>query len=160
MGTAADAPCLHRPYVAVKADQEAKMSNETGGASTVEGFALKRIDDMQAIHHGAVKLAAAELGVESFGVQVLDFPPGFADYPEHDHADDGQEEVYVVLAGSAQFTIDERSVALDGSQMLRIAPGTRRKLVSGPQGVRVLAVGRTVGGGYRRPAEFELEPRR
>jgi uncharacterized cupin superfamily protein len=55
-----------------------------------------------AIHHDLVKLAAAELGVESFGMQVLDLPPDFREYPEHDHADDGQEEVYVVLRGSGQ----------------------------------------------------------
>ena len=48
-------------------------------------FTLKQIDELASIHNGAVKLAADELGVESFGMQVLDFPAGFADYPEHDH---------------------------------------------------------------------------
>jgi hypothetical protein len=33
-----------------------------------------------------VKLAADELGVLSFALQVLDPPPGFAAYREHDQA--------------------------------------------------------------------------
>jgi hypothetical protein len=53
-------------------------------------FTFKTIDQLHSIHGGAVKLAAAELGIESFGLQVLDFPAGFDRYPEHDHAQDGQ----------------------------------------------------------------------
>jgi hypothetical protein len=69
-------------------------------------YTVKAIDDLAGIHDGLVKLAGAELGVQSFGLQVLDFPAGFAHYPEHDHSEDGQEEVYVVLQGSAEFTVD------------------------------------------------------
>jgi hypothetical protein len=50
------------------------------------GFVVKPIDEIEAIHHGIVKLAGAELGVESFGIQVFDLPPRVADYPEHDHS--------------------------------------------------------------------------
>ncbi len=60
------------------------------------GHTLKRIDDMEAAYRGGFKRARAELGVESFGVQVIDMPPSFEHYPEHDHAEDGQEEVYLV----------------------------------------------------------------
>ena len=66
-------------------------------------YTVKTIDELESIHHGAVKLAGAELGIRSFGMQVLDFPAGFTDYPEHDHAEDGQEEVYVVLRGRSRF---------------------------------------------------------
>ena len=59
-------------------------------------YAVKRIDDMDAIYGGAFKRARAELGIRSFGLQVLDLPPNADSYPEHDHAEDGQEEVYVV----------------------------------------------------------------
>src|SRR5437764_14261629 len=106
--------------------------------SAMSNYTVKHIDELAALHHGAVKLVGAELGIESFGVQVLTFPAGFADYPEHDHADDGQEEVYVVLDGSGEFTIDGESVAVDPSQLLRVAPSARRKLTPGPGGVRLL----------------------
>ena len=120
----------------------------------MSGYTLRSIDELEAIHHGAVKLAAAELGVRSFGMQVLDFPGGFSDYPEHDHAEDTQEEVYVVLRGSATFEIDGQSESLEPGQILRIAPEARRKLTPGPDGVRVLAIGCTVSRPYERPADF------
>jgi mannose-6-phosphate isomerase-like protein (cupin superfamily) len=120
----------------------------------MDAFALKRVDELAAINHGAVKLAGDELGVRSFGLQVLDFPAGFADYPEHDHADDGQEEVYVVLEGAAEFTIGGERVDAEAGTLVRVDPAARRKLVPGPYGVRVLAIGRAVAGEYERPEAF------
>ncbi|HET8527572.1 MAG TPA: cupin domain-containing protein [Gaiellaceae bacterium] len=122
----------------------------------MDGCTVKRIDDLTAIHHGAVKLAADELGVRSFGLQVLDFPAGFDAYPEHDHAEDGQEEVYVVLEGSAEFTVAGEPVAAETGSMIRVAPGVRRKLVPGAYGVRVLAIGSVLEGTYERPDDFRV----
>jgi uncharacterized cupin superfamily protein len=75
------------------------------------GFTFKATDEVGVIHEGLVKLAGAELGVESFGMQVLVFPGGLEHYPEHDHSADGMEEVYVVLRGSAEFEVDCERVA-------------------------------------------------
>ena len=121
----------------------------------MDGFTLKRIDELAAINHGAVRLAGAELGVESFGLQVLDFPAGFAHYPEHDHSEDGQEEVYVVLAGSAEFAVAGERVEAQAGSMIRVGPRSRRTLVPGPDGVQILAIG-CAPGGYERPAPFRL----
>lgn len=117
-------------------------------------FAVSPIDAMPQVLDGAVKLAGAHLGVESFGLQVLDFPAGFADYHAHDHADDGQEEVYVVLRGSARFEVAGEEVPLDPGRMLRVGPGTMRRLEPGPDGVRLLAIGCTPGRPYERPEWF------
>jgi mannose-6-phosphate isomerase-like protein (cupin superfamily) len=87
-------------------------------------------------------------------MQVLDFPAGFADYPEHDHSEDGQEEVYVVLDGHADFVIDGEELAVSRGQMLKVDAGTRRKLYPGPDGVRILAIGCTPGEIYERPEDF------
>ena len=122
-------------------------------------YRLKRIDELESIHHGAVKLAADELGVESFGLQVLDFPAGFAGYPEHDHAEDGQEEVYVVLHGSAEFEVAGTRLTADAGSLLRVGPESRRTLVPGPDGVRILAIGCAPGGTYERPDDFRLAAR-
>jgi mannose-6-phosphate isomerase-like protein (cupin superfamily) len=124
----------------------------------MEMFRLKRIDELASINGGAVKLAGDELGVESFGLQVLDLPPGFADYPEHDHTHDGQEEVYVVLAGNAELTVDGEHVTADAGTIVRVEAAARRRLVPGPAGVRVLAIGCATGG-YDRPDAFRVEAR-
>jgi mannose-6-phosphate isomerase-like protein (cupin superfamily) len=106
-----------------------------------------------------VKLAGDELGVQSFGLQVLDFPADFADYPEHDHAEDGQEEVYVVLEGSGVFDVAGERVPVDAGAMLRVDAESRRNLVAGPEGVRILAIGCATGGAYERPEAFRLAGR-
>jgi mannose-6-phosphate isomerase-like protein (cupin superfamily) len=120
----------------------------------METYRSRSIDELESIHGGAVKLAADELGVETFGMQVLDFPAGFAGYPEHDHADDGQEEVYVLLRGSADFEIDGERVPAGPGTMLWVGPRGRRTLVPGPDGVRILAIGCAPGGTYERPDDF------
>jgi mannose-6-phosphate isomerase-like protein (cupin superfamily) len=122
----------------------------------MSNYTVKRIDDMEAIFHGSFKRAAAELGVESFGMQIFDMPPEFSDYPEHDHADDGQEEVYLVLRGTAELEVDGQRFTLDPGCAARVGPGTSRKLYGGPQGARLLALGAAPGKIYSRPADFEL----
>jgi mannose-6-phosphate isomerase-like protein (cupin superfamily) len=122
-------------------------------------FKVKRIDELASIHHGAVKLAGDELSVRSFGLQVLDFPGGFADYPEHDHSEDGQEEVYVVLEGSAEFNIAGEQVVAETGCMLWVGSESKRKLVAGPHGVRILAIGCTPTGSYERPEDFRVTAR-
>src|SRR5712692_6410769 len=97
-------------------------------------YTVKRIDDMEAIFGGSFRRAGAELGVESFGMQVFDMPPNFENYPEHDHGQDGQEEVYVVLRGSGAFEIEGERVPVDSERVLRVAAGTKRKLLPGPEG--------------------------
>ena len=131
-------------------------SSDQGGSVS---YVMKTIDELESIHHGAVKLAGAELGIRSFGMQVLDFPAGFSDYPEHDHSEDGQEEVYVLLEGQADFVVDGEEVALSRGEMLKVDAGTMRKLYPGPDGVRVLAIGCTPGGIYERPDDFRAGAR-
>jgi mannose-6-phosphate isomerase-like protein (cupin superfamily) len=120
------------------------------------GYTVKRIDEMEAIYNGSFKRAGAELGVESFGLQVFDMPPNFDSYPEHDHSTDGQEEVYVVLSGGGEVEIDGERVAVDRERIVRVPAGTKRRLVPGPEGMRVLALGGVPGQLYERPDPFKL----
>jgi len=120
------------------------------------GYTVKRIDEMEGIFHGSFRRAGAELGIESFGMQVFDMPAGSEHYPEHDHGEDGQEEVYVILRGSGEFEIEGERVPVDPERMIRIAAGTKRKLWPGPDGARVLALGGVPGKLYERPEPFKL----
>ncbi len=120
-------------------------------------YTVKAIDELESIHHGAIKLAGAELDIRSFGMQVLDFPAGFSDYPEHDHAEDRHEEVYVVLRGGADFIIDGEAVTISQGDLLKVDATSRRKLQPGQDGVRILAIGCTPGASYQRPEAFRSE---
>ncbi|HZU19803.1 MAG TPA: hypothetical protein VE982_01165 [Gaiellaceae bacterium] len=125
----------------------------------MNGYAVKRIDELAGIHGGAVKLAGAELGVEAFGLQVLDFPPKFAHYPAHDHAEDGQEEVYAVLEGSCTFDVAGERFDADAGTLVAVGPGRKRRIEPGEHGVRILAIGCSRGGAYTRPDDFRLAVR-
>ena len=119
-------------------------------------YTAKKIDDIEAIMQGGFKRARADLGVESFGMQVIEMPPGYDGYPEHDHAETGQEEVYLVLRGSAEVTVDGERVQLDPDTIVRVGPGAKRKIIPGDQGVRLLALGGTPGGVYEAPEITQL----
>ena len=111
-------------------------------------YTAKHIDEMEAAFGGGLKKARAELGVTSFGVQVVDLPPDYNDYPLHDHESDGQEEVYVVLRGSGEIEIEGERKELVPDVLVRVGPAAKRKLYSGPEGMRVLALGGTPGAAY------------
>ena len=119
-------------------------------------YTVKKIDEMEAIYFGAFKRVRAELGVESFGMAIIDLPPNFEDYPEHDHAKDGQEEVFFALRGSGEIEIAGERYPLDPDHVARVASGTMRKVWPGPDGLRLLAIGGVPGGDYVAPDNSKL----
>jgi hypothetical protein len=119
-------------------------------------YTVKRIDAMEGSFGGGMKKVRAELGVSSFGVQVLDFPPNFTDYPEHDHAEEGQEELYATMSGSGEIEVDGERIAISPQVIIRVGPACRRKLYSGPDGLRVLAMGAVPGKAYTINPSTEL----
>ncbi len=112
---------------------------------------ISRITEMDAGFAGHFIRARASLGVAAFGLSVLQLGPNFDGYPEHAHDVDGQEEVLVVLDGSATLQVDDVVVELDRETMVRLGPSCRRKLVAGPEGVRVLVIGGRPGHAYAAP---------
>jgi mannose-6-phosphate isomerase-like protein (cupin superfamily) len=111
---------------------------------------------METAFQGSYRRARAELGVMSFGMQVLDLPPNLTNYPTHDHSADGQEEVYIVLSGSGAVEIDGERIPLDQDTMVRIASGTPRRLITGERAMRVLALGGVPGKPYVPPEVSRL----
>ncbi len=119
-------------------------------------YAVKKIDEMEAVYGGAFKRARAELGVEAFGMQIIDMPPNYENYPEHDHAEDGQEEVFLALRGGGEIEIAGERFALDGDRVARVASGTMRKIWPGDEGIRLLVLGGKPGGVYDAPEISKL----
>ena len=94
--------------------------------------------------------------MSAFGLQVIDMPPNTDVYPEHTHAEDGQEEVYLVLRGSGEIEIDGERHALDPETMVRVAPGTNRKVFTGEEPIRMVIVGGIPGQPYEAPEVSKL----
>jgi hypothetical protein len=119
-------------------------------------YAVKKIDEMEAVYLGAFKRARAELGVEAFGLAVIDLPPDFENYPEHDHANDGQEEVFMAIRGGGEIEIEGERFPLDPEHMVRVASGTKRKIWPGSEGMRMVIVGGVPGAAYEAPDVSKL----
>ena len=122
---------------------------------------IKSLDEMESFYDGLVIRARASLGVTSWGMQVFDLPPGFDQYPNHNHAEDapvdpGQEEVYIPLAGSAVLRIDGQEHRLEPGVWARVGMAQLRQLLPGPDGFRYLALGGRPGKAFAPPAWTEL----
>ena len=54
-------------------------------------------------------LARKSLGLNAFGMNVVELPPGET-IPEHDETETDQEEVFIILSGEATMVIDGRTI--------------------------------------------------
>ena len=119
-------------------DKEAEMADIT----------VKRFDELEDPYGGRFLLARKSLGVSAWGMNVERYPAGYDDYPEHDHAGDGQEEVYVPLSGSAVLIADGEEHVLEPGMLARVGPGQKRKIVTRAQPIELLCLGGTPGAAY------------
>jgi mannose-6-phosphate isomerase-like protein (cupin superfamily) len=89
---------------------------------------------------GAVRFVRRELGLEAFGINWFELPPG-ASGLAHDERDTGQEEVNVVVRGSGTYAIDGEEVPVRAGDVVRFDPETQRCPTAGPDGLTMVAVG-------------------
>jgi uncharacterized cupin superfamily protein len=116
-----------------------------------DAYTSSRIDELPSLWDGMCKLVRTGLGLTAFGVNVLDIGP---DYTTSDHteSESGQEELYLVLRGSATMLVglpgQEERVELAPEVVARVAPEARRLFKTGPEGARLLIVGGAPGQAY------------
>jgi uncharacterized cupin superfamily protein len=93
-------------------------------------------------------LVRKSLGVTSFGINVVELPPGGA-IPEHDELERGQEEVFGVLDGQATLVVDGEEHLLRRGSFARLGTAPRRFVRNDGDGLaRVLIVSAPVTSGY------------
>jgi mannose-6-phosphate isomerase-like protein (cupin superfamily) len=83
--------------------------------------------------------ARTPLGLEESGLSLFRVAPGFRMPFGHRH--ERQEEVYVVVAGSARVKVEEEIVELRQWDALRLPGPVWRGFEAGPDGVELLAFG-------------------
>jgi uncharacterized cupin superfamily protein len=74
-------------------------------------------------------LARKSLGVQCFGINVVELPPGET-IPEHDETDRDQEEVFIVLSGDATMVIDGEDHPAPAGTFVRLDPEPKRTVVN------------------------------
>jgi mannose-6-phosphate isomerase-like protein (cupin superfamily) len=93
---------------------------------------------------GAFRKMRRALDVTGFGINHLELPPG-AEGRTHSEVDTGQQEVYVILAGSGTMRIDDDSLELLPGRWVVVEPGATRTPVAGPDGLTMIMIGGTPG---------------
>jgi mannose-6-phosphate isomerase-like protein (cupin superfamily) len=111
-----------------------------GGTAMSEPKVI-HIDQIEAAHGGVFKPVGRTLGATAFGINVEQYPQGHDQYPDHDHASDGQEEVYYVVSGQATLTIDGDDHIMRAGSMAYVPAGHSRRFTTPDQGVQFLAIG-------------------
>ena len=71
--------------------------------AVADGYTISHLSDFET--NGRWSLVRRGLGVESFGLNVVEIEQGYS-IPEHNETERDQEEVFVVLDGDAVMVID------------------------------------------------------
>lgn len=110
----------------------------------MSAYEVRRIDDLDEIAVAGVnwRPIRRELGITAYGINAYTGDAGAHVVEEHSETMLGHEEVYVVVRGSACFTLggDEHDVAAGGFVYVR-DPAITRAAVALEDGTAVLAVG-------------------
>lgn len=85
------------------------------------------------------RFARKPLNLEKSGVSYFKLAPGFRQPFGHRHGQ--QEEVYVLLAGSARIKLEDEVVDLKPMDAVRVPGSTTRGLEAGAEGAEILAFG-------------------
>jgi len=85
------------------------------------------------------RFARVPLELEQSGVSYFRIAPDFRMPFGHRH--ETQEEIYLVLSGSARMKLDDDVVELGPMDAIRVAPSTTRGMQGGPDGAEMVAFG-------------------
>ena len=88
---------------------------------------------------GALHFLRDELDCENFGVTVINAEKSWEGL-EHDHEEDGQEEVYVLVNGDATLTVENEVIEMSEGDAVRVSAEDERKLVTNEDS-EIIAVG-------------------
>jgi quercetin dioxygenase-like cupin family protein len=102
-------------------------------------YEVVHADEVEAVH-GRFRPFSDRLGVSQFRINRLELGPG-DEAPEHDHSQNGQEEVYAVVGGSGTLRVDGKEVPVRAGHFVYCAPGTTRQLVAGDEGLVWIGIG-------------------
>ena len=113
-------------------------------------YSARSIDELPTLWDGFAKLVRPGMGIDAFGVNIMDLPPDY-ETKSHDESETGQQELYDALRGSGWVVIGDERCPLDAEHLVRVDAGTSRALASGPEGLRVLCVAGVPGAAYDPP---------
>jgi uncharacterized cupin superfamily protein len=112
----------------------------------MSGYTIVGPDEIE--KSGNWLLARRALGLEAFGLNMVDIAPGDS-IPEHDETARDQEEVFLALHGDATIVIDGTEQPLPEGSFARLDPERTRTVTNkGDTTIRVLIASAPRSSGY------------
>ena len=116
-----------------------------------DGYTIVHVDDVETT--GKWHLVRRSLGLQSFGVNVVEVGPGDT-LPEHDEVDRDQEEIFFTISGDVTLLIDGAEHELPAGAFARLVPQLRRTVTNtGSEPAMVLIASAPSTSGYQ-PMEW------
>jgi uncharacterized cupin superfamily protein len=112
---------------------------------SADGYAIVHRDELE--RTGNWSLVRRSLGCRSFGVNLVEIPPGEA-IPEHDERERDQEELFFVVSGSPTIVVDGEDHPVQAGTFARLDPARRRTVRNGgsqPASVLIMSAPTTSG---------------
>ena len=106
---------------------------------------VKTIDELERYTGACQKgqqlfVAGKSLGLSKLGMNAIKMPPHWEHYPQHDHAADREEELYIPLEGSGTLHAEGQSYPMRRGALIRVGAVTKPKIVPGPEGMTLLVL--------------------
>jgi tetratricopeptide (TPR) repeat protein len=124
----------------------------------MSGYEVARLDEIDEITDGREPLRPIRhhFGITSFGINAWTAAAaGDRIINEHDEADDGNEELYLVIRGRATFELDGERLEASTGTFVYVRPGVKRTAFADEPGTTILAAGGVPGQAYE-PDGWEI----
>jgi mannose-6-phosphate isomerase-like protein (cupin superfamily) len=108
------------------------------------GYTIVDAAEVEAVN-GVFRPIRRALGLTAFGINQEEWPANADGHPDHDHAEDGQEEVFCILEGSGKMVVDGEDVELKPGRYVWVEAESKRKIFAGADGLKLIAVGSPPG---------------
>jgi uncharacterized cupin superfamily protein len=115
------------------------------------GWKLAAIDDIPPIKPewpATWKSVRHFFGITAFGVNAVTKDAGNVLIPEHDHAEEGDQELYVIMVGEVLATLDGEQVTVPAGSAVEVEGATRRKFESTASPTTLMVIGSVPGKAY------------
>ena len=85
-----------------------------------DSYTLVNYDDVEPVAN-RLRFLREPLDCANLGMSVRELEPGEVGQ-EHDHAEEGQEEVYLLVDGEMTMTVEGEAMSLSAGDAVRVAP--------------------------------------
>ena len=105
-------------------------------------FETARLEDVVHPDYATWHPIRHRLGIGAFGVNAWSGADGAVVIPKHDESEVGHEELYLVVSGSARFTVDGQELDAPAGTLVFVRdPKVERAAVARQDGTTVLSIG-------------------